>query len=124
MACVFAYTKWFYEPTAAPLRDAGLLLKKVAEPNALIVAADNGNPAIFYYAARKGWHLLETDGIYNGEPTDSAEAIADLEKLRKRGASFLVFTYDTSWWLDYYEQLRQYVVSNSSVVEETPEFKI
>jgi 4-amino-4-deoxy-L-arabinose transferase-like glycosyltransferase len=124
IAFAFAYTKWFYEPTAAPLRDAGLLLQKVAEPNALIVAADNGNPAIFYYAERKGWHLLETNGIYNGEPTDSAEAITDLEKLRKRGATFLAFTYDTSWWLDYYEQLRKYVASNSTVVEETPQFKI
>jgi 4-amino-4-deoxy-L-arabinose transferase-like glycosyltransferase len=123
-ACVFAYVKRFYEPIAAPMRDAGLLLKNVAEPNAVIVAADNGNPTIFYYAEHKGWHLLEADGIYNGEPTDSEEPIADLEKLRKRGASLLVFTFDTSWWLDYYDQLRHYVAGNSTVVEETPTFKI
>src|SRR5262249_41670611 len=123
-ACVLAYTKWFYTETAAPMRDAGLILHKIAPANALIVAADNGNPTIFYYSERKGWHFLEEDGIFNGEPIDSAQAIVDLERLRERGASLLVFTSDTSWWLDYYGQLREYVAANSNVVETTPQFKI
>jgi hypothetical protein len=123
-AFALKYSKWFYEETAAPMRDAGLILKKVSSPISLIVAADNGDPTMFYYAERRGWHFLEANGIYNGEPTDSAQAIVDLEKLRKRGVSFLVFTSNTSWWLDYHEQLGQYVASNSSLVEATPEFKI
>jgi 4-amino-4-deoxy-L-arabinose transferase-like glycosyltransferase len=123
-ACVLAYTKWFYTEAAAPMRDAGLVLKGISPANALIVAADNGDPTIFYYAERKGWHFLEKNGIYNGEPIDSAQAIVDLERLRRRGANFLVFTSDTSWWLDYYEQLRHYVASNSNGVEATRQFKI
>jgi 4-amino-4-deoxy-L-arabinose transferase-like glycosyltransferase len=123
-ACAFDYSKRFYKNTAAPMRDAGLVLKRIAEPNALIVAADNGDPTIFYYAERKGWHFLEVDGIYYGEPTRSAQAIVELETLQKRGANFLVFTSDTSWWLDYYQELEQYVTSNSIQVEATPEFKI
>jgi 4-amino-4-deoxy-L-arabinose transferase-like glycosyltransferase len=119
----FVYARQLYQPTAAPMRDAGLVLK-VAEPSALIVAADNGDPTIFYYAGRKGWHFLEKDGIYNGEPIDSAQAIVDLEALRKRGATFLVFTSNTSWWLDYYEQLGQYVASNATLLEKSQEFKI
>jgi len=123
-ACALGYSKLFYEPTAAPMRDAGLVLKRITEPNALVVAADNGDPTIFYYAERKGWHFLEADGIYNGEPMNSAQAIVDLEALRKRGASYLVFTSNTSWWLDYHVELGQYVASNSTVVETTREFKI
>ena len=123
-ACGLTYTKWFYTDAAAPMRDVGLVLKRIAPANALIVAADIGDPTIFYYAERKGWHFLEKDGIYDGEPIDSTQAIVDLERLRRRGASFLVFTSDTSWWLDYYEQLRGYVASNSNGVEATREFKI
>ena len=120
----FAYTRRFYEPAAAPLRDAGLKLKTVTPPNALVVAADNGDPTVLYYAERKGWHFLEKDGIYDGEPKDSAQAIVDLEELRKRGASYLVFTSNTSWWLDYYEQLGQYVQRTATLMDETSEFKI
>ena len=106
------------------LRDAGLILNRISPPGALIVAADNGDPTLLYYARRKGWHFLEAAGIYNGEPRDSAQAIADLEELRKRGASYLVVTSSTSWWLDYYAELGQYVADNSAEVEATTEFKI
>ena len=118
------YARRFYEPAARPMRDAGLALQQIAEPNALLVAADNGDPTIFYYAERRGWHFMEKDGIYNGEPRDSAQAIGNLEELRKRGASFLVFGSDTSWWLDYYQGLGQYVATNAQLVQATPEFKI
>ena len=46
-----------YESSAAQLRDAGLKLKKITARDALIVAADTGDPTMFYYAERKGWHL-------------------------------------------------------------------
>jgi 4-amino-4-deoxy-L-arabinose transferase-like glycosyltransferase len=120
----FGYARKFYRPSAAPLRDAGLKLKTVTPPAALIVAADNGDPTVLYYAERKGWHFLEKEGIYDGEPRDGTEAIVDLEGLRRRGASYLVFTSNTSWWLDYYPQFRQYVEANSRFVEATSEFKI
>jgi hypothetical protein len=121
---VFLNARKLYEPTQAAMRNAGLALKNISPPNALVIAADNGDPTIFYYAERKGWHFTEKDGIFYGEPRDSAQAIVDLERLRKRGANFLVFSSDTSWWLDYYQEFRQYVASNSRLVEETPEFKI
>jgi hypothetical protein len=45
----FVYVRPFYESSAAQLRDVGLELKKVTPPDALIVAADMGDPTIFYY---------------------------------------------------------------------------
>ncbi|PYK82621.1 MAG: hypothetical protein DME41_08880 [Verrucomicrobia bacterium] len=121
---VFGYARGFYRPSAAPLRDAGLKLKAVTPSNALVAAADNGDPTVLYYAERKGWHFLEKNGIYDGEPRDSAQAIVDLEGLRNRGAGYLVFTSNTSWWLDYYAQFRQHLEATSSLVAATPEFKI
>src|SRR5262249_28321348 len=118
------FARDFYQPSAASLRDAGLTLKRMTPGNSLIVAADNGDPTIFYYAERKGWHFLEREGIYNGEPNESASAIIDLEGLRARGADYLVFTSDTSWWLDYYPVFREYLEGTSTVLEATSEFKI
>ena len=120
----FFYAKKFYEPAAAPFRNAGLELKKISAPGDLLVVADNGDPTVFYYAERKGWHFLEKDGVYNGEPADSAQAIVDLESLRALGATYLVFTSNTSWWLDYHSELGEHVGSTSTLMAATPEFKI
>jgi 4-amino-4-deoxy-L-arabinose transferase-like glycosyltransferase len=120
----YVYVRPLYEPSAAQLRDAGLELNRITAPDALIVAADTGDPTIFYYAQRKGWHFLERDAIYNGNPDDSRQAIADLEHLRRRGATHLVFTTNTFWWLDYYPEFAQRLAESVKPMEATPEFRI
>jgi hypothetical protein len=120
----FLYVRPLYEPSAAQLRDAGLQLNKITAPHALIVAADTGNPTIFYYARRKGWHFLEKDGIYDGNPGDSQEAITNLEKLRRRGATHVVLTTNTFWWLDYYPEFAEHLAESAKLMEATPEFRI
>ena len=70
----------------------------------MIVAADMGDPTIFYYAERKGWHFPENDAIYNGTPDDSEQAIENLERLRRGGATHFVFTKNTFWWLQSYPE--------------------
>jgi len=120
----FAYVPPFYESSAAQLRDAGLELKKVTPPDALIVAADMGDPTIFYYAECQGWHFLETNAIYNGNPDDSEQAIENLEQLRRRGATHFVFTKNTFWWLQSYPEFVAHLTNNAKVIEATPEFRI
>jgi 4-amino-4-deoxy-L-arabinose transferase-like glycosyltransferase len=114
----------FYQSSAAQLRDAGLELKKVTPPDALIVAADMGDPTIFYYAERQGWHFLETDAIYNGNPDDSEQASDNLERLRHRGATHFVFTRNTSWWLQSYPEFAANLTNDATLIEATPEFRI
>jgi hypothetical protein len=101
-----------------------LKLKQITPPDALIAAADNGDPTVFYYAERKGWHFLEKDGIYYGDPDGSEPAIVDLEQLRTRGATYLALTSNTAWWLDLYPELKQYVDANSALVAASSEFRI
>ena len=113
-----------YESSAAQLRDAGLELDKITAPDALIVTADTGDPTIFYYAQRKGWHFLEKDAIYDGNPTVSQQAIDDLEQLRRRGATHVVFPANTFWWLEYYAEFAQHLAANATLMEATPGFKI
>jgi hypothetical protein len=119
----YANVQRFYAPDAAGLRNLGLELNAIIPPNALVIAADDGDPTIFYYAQRKGWHFLE-DGIYEGNPPDSAEAIADLEKLRSHGANYLVFYAGTLWWLDYYKEFAARLRETAELIEATPEFAI
>jgi 4-amino-4-deoxy-L-arabinose transferase-like glycosyltransferase len=121
----FAYVRPFYHSRASTaLRDLGLELKTATPPNALIVGADNGDPTAFYYAERRGWHFLEEDGIFLGDPLDNSQAVVDLEKLRHHGATHLVFTWATRWWLDYYKEFTQHLQAHSTLVKETPEFTI
>jgi 4-amino-4-deoxy-L-arabinose transferase-like glycosyltransferase len=114
----------FYRSSAAQLRDAGLELKKVTPPEALIVAADMGDPTIFYYGERKGWHFLQNDAIYNGNPDDSKQAIENLERLRRRGATHFVFTKNTFWWLQSYPEFVAHLTNNAKVIAATPESRI
>ncbi len=120
----FLYVRPLYESSAAQLRDAGLELNKLTASDALIVAVDGGNPTIFYYAKRKGWHFLEQNGIYGGNPKNSQRAIADLERLRRQGATHFVFTTPRFWWLESYPEFTQYLTESATLLEATPEFKI
>jgi 4-amino-4-deoxy-L-arabinose transferase-like glycosyltransferase len=129
LACSFAalaclYVRWLYEPSAAQLCDAGLELKKITTRSALIVAADTGDPTIFYYAKRKGWHFLETHAIYNGNPSGNQQAIFDLEQLRRRGATHLVFTTNTFWWLEYYPEFTEHLRQTTALMLANGEFRI
>jgi hypothetical protein len=100
-----------------------LELNEATTANALIIAATDGDPTVFYYAHRKGWHFLG-DGVYDGNPLDSAQIIANLEKLRGRGATHLVFYAGTQWWLEYYKEFADHLATTATLVEQTPEFTI
>src|SRR6476620_12674178 len=119
----FWYIQPFYQ-SSAQLRHAGLELRKVTPPDALIVAADMGDPTIFYYAERKGWHFPENDAIYNGTPDDSDHAIENLERLRRNGATHCGFTRNTFWWLNSYSEFVAYLNTHATLIETTPEFRI
>ncbi len=125
LGCVFFAIKPLYRsPASAALRDLGLAIKNLTPRGSFVIAADIGDPTAFYYGERTGWHLLEQHGVFQGEPLTSDQAISNLDHLRARGANYLVFTWATVWWLDYYKDFAQYVQNNSVLVEATPEFRI
>jgi 4-amino-4-deoxy-L-arabinose transferase-like glycosyltransferase len=114
----------FYQPASADLHDLGLRLRDETPTNALLIAADDGDPTLFYYAQRKGWHFLEKNGIWNNLPLDSAEAISNLESLRKRGAAYLVLPFRTRWWLEYYPDFARHLAHTAKEIARTPEYAI
>jgi 4-amino-4-deoxy-L-arabinose transferase-like glycosyltransferase len=120
----FVYVRPLYRSSAATLRELGLELRQSTPQKSLIVAADGGDPTVFYYAQRKGWHFLEKNGIYDGNPGDDQQLIVDLAQLRGRGATHLVFTSSTDWWLNEYPLFQQYVTQTGTLLKQTPAFKI
>lgn len=64
--------------------------------------------------------LTEHDGQYWGEPADDAAAIAEVEKLKRRGARHIAFGWPTFWWLTHYRDfvasLGRRVVDNDRLV--------
>jgi len=48
----------------------------------------------------------------------------ELEKLRKRGATHLVFTEYTAWWLEYYKEFGSYLDSHYRRLSQTPQYVI
>jgi hypothetical protein len=58
---------------------------------------------------RRRLPFLERDGDYWGQPADDAQAIGELERLRRDGAAYLVFVWSSAWWLEHYAGLRDYV---------------
>jgi glycosyltransferase involved in cell wall biosynthesis len=60
-------------------------------------------------AGRRVLPFPERDGNYWGIPPDDATAIAELERLREGGASFVIFVWSTFWWLDHFSAFRQFL---------------
>jgi 4-amino-4-deoxy-L-arabinose transferase-like glycosyltransferase len=115
------YLKPLYNPWGLPFFNAGTELNRIAPRHALAIVVDGGDPTCLYYSKRKGWHFLDNFGIV---PGNSQQAIIELEKLRKRGARYLVFPRYTVWWLDYYKDFRTYLDSRYRRVRQTTDYVI
>jgi hypothetical protein len=68
------------------------------------------------YAAGRALPFLERDGQYWGAPPDDNTAIHELDRLRRRGAGWIVFLWPAFWWLDYYQGFRAHLESNFQCV--------
>ena len=120
----YSGARYFYRESAADLHSLALGLKASTPPGSLVIAADYGDPSVFYYAERKGWHFMEINGIYGGHPLDGADAIADLEGLRKRGATHIVFYSGSLWWLNYYKELSDYLAAHATLQATNAAYRI
>jgi 4-amino-4-deoxy-L-arabinose transferase-like glycosyltransferase len=120
--CSFIYSKPLYEPVAlAPWR-AGNELNRMAPPQALVAIGDGGDPTCLYYSKRKGWHFLENFGA---APIDSQQAIAEIERLKERGAAYLVLTrHQPWWWSERYKNFWSYLDSRYPRARDTEDYVI
>jgi hypothetical protein len=85
---------------------------------ATAVVISRGDEELVSFAGRTGWHFpQDEDGRYAGYyPSDGETAVAALERLRGRGARYLVIPLPALWWLDHYHALRGHVAARYVVL--------
>jgi glycosyltransferase involved in cell wall biosynthesis len=102
---------------AGPIAYRGLVdrVRRVVEARtprgARVLVASKGDDRMVRFDHAEGWHFPQSEGgVYAGYyPADSADAIAQLESLRARGAEYVVFPQTAFWWFDHYEGLRDHL---------------
>jgi hypothetical protein len=63
-------------------------------------------------AGRRRLPFVEHEGQHWGKPIDDEHAIGELERLRARGARFLVLGWSAFWWRAYYPGWFEYLQSS------------
>lgn len=53
--------------------------------------------------------FLEKRGKYWGPPADDAIAIREFERLRRRGARYIAFTWPAFWWTEHYGEFYRHL---------------
>jgi Sulfotransferase domain len=104
---------WMYGLRLVPKHIAALI-----PPKETFIFADRGCLGNEITAGRRAIPFLERDGRYWGAPPDDETAISELERLRRSGASFMVFAWPAFWWLDHYAGLREHLRSHFRCVME------
>lgn len=69
----------------------------------ILVDEDDIGPEIA--EGRRVLPFRERDGRYWGPPNDDVEAVAELERLRREGAEYMVVGWPAFWWLEHYRGL-------------------
>ena len=92
------------------LRNAKAEVTAVIPPGSTFILVDEdgwgtGTPGRDPVPGRSALPFMERDGAYWGLPESSNAAITCLERLRSEGAGYIVFTWDTLWWLDTWPEL-------------------
>lgn len=85
-------------------------LGRLVPPGSTIVLVDDAQ--FEPWALPKGRQVrpfLEKDGQFWGAPVDDAEAITELECMRRGEADYLVFGWPAFWWLDHYAGFRRHL---------------
>lgn len=90
---------------------------------ATVLVVSRGDDELLELGSRTGWHFpQDADGGYVGHhPRDSAEAIAQIEGLRTRGAGYVVFPSTALWWLDHYRELAEHLERGGPPLASEPE---
>jgi len=87
------------------------LVSELVPDHATVAVISKGDGALLQLDGRRAWHFPEGErGMYAGHyPADSEACIDELERMRSKGAEFLVVPAPAQWWLDYYEQFSRHL---------------
>jgi hypothetical protein len=92
-------------------------------PGASLLMVSKGDAALLELPGHRAAHFPQDGaGEYAGHhPRDSVAATAELERLRRGGAEYLVIPATASWWLDHYREFARHLANHGEVVANTPD---
>jgi hydroxymethyl cephem carbamoyltransferase len=104
-----------------PAQNTSLITKMVEQhvpEGSTVLVISEGVDSMLDLEGRFGWHFPQNeDGSHQGyHPADSQEAIAKLEELREKGASYLVIPGSDFWWLEFYNDFKQHLETRYRLV--------
>ena len=62
--------------------------------------------------------FLENNGEFWGVPADSAQAISEIERMRKLGCTHIIFAWPAMWRLDHYKEMTEYLRTRTRCILE------
>jgi GT2 family glycosyltransferase len=85
-------------------------------PEGTVLVLSKGDAELLKLENRRAWHFPQgEDGNYAGHyPANSEECIAELERMRAKGAEFLAVPAPAMWWLSHYEGFHRYLETHCS----------
>lgn len=91
-------------------------------PGSSVLVISKGDSALLAVPGLSSAHFPQDGaGEYAGHhPLDSAAATAALEKLRRRGAEYLVIPATARWWLEYYAEFATHLATHGEIVADEP----
>jgi hypothetical protein len=121
----YLYVKPLYNARYTSLWLVGRALNAMTPPQALVVIADAGHGAGLYYSGRQGWHFIHinTDD-WRTIDTDSAQAVAELERRRVAGANYFAVPAHASRWFTREETFRKYLGAHYQRVVDTKDYMV
>ena len=92
------------------------VVEAMLPPGAVVAVVSKGDSQLVEFRSQRGWHFpQQSNGDYAGfHPADSHGALQELDKLRAKGASFLVIPSTGFWWLDHYQAFGQHLETTHS----------
>ena len=90
---------------------------------ATVAITSKGDDTLLALDDHRGRHFPQLeDGSYAGYyPTDDADAVRQVEELRRRGASYLVFPATALWWHAHYAGLARHLQTHHERLLDEPE---
>lgn len=98
------------------------LVSDAVPAGARIAVISKGDTELLRFDGHQAWHFPEAeDGAYAGHhPADSDACIAELERMRAKGAEYLVIPETARWWLQHYAEFGEHLdVRYGAIADET-----
>lgn len=92
-------------------------------PGASVLVVSKGDAALLSMPGFSTAHFPQgKGGNYAGHhPADSGAATAELERLRREGAEYLVIPATARWWLDYYGDFATHLANHGELLADVPD---